>query len=250
MKLFILAAGTGSRLWPLTKNTPKMLIDLGDGTNLLERQISTAINSKIFNEIVIITGYKAEQIDAKIREYEKALKITTIYNPFYEVSNNLVSLWTAHYKMFEDDFMITNGDNSYADEVMGQILAERPETIQLTISTKTGYDADDMKMLLDPDRQVLRVSKEIDIKEAKAESVGLALIKGKKSGRIFVQKILQLVRQPEYINKFWLEIFNSLIADGVTIKTAEIAKEQWREMDFHPDIELLRKIVQEKMVKA
>ena len=36
MRMFILAAGTGSRLFPLTKNTPKSLLDLGDGVSLLD----------------------------------------------------------------------------------------------------------------------------------------------------------------------------------------------------------------------
>ena len=54
MKLFILAAGKGTRLWPLTRNTPKSLIDISDGTTLLERQIEAAINSEIFEEIIII----------------------------------------------------------------------------------------------------------------------------------------------------------------------------------------------------
>ena len=36
MKVLILEAPTGSRLWPLTRNTPKSLLDLGRGLTLLE----------------------------------------------------------------------------------------------------------------------------------------------------------------------------------------------------------------------
>lgn len=139
MKLFILAAGKGSRLWPLTKNTPKSLLDLGDGTTLLDRQINTAINSKLFSEIIIIIGYKAKQIEKEIQKYRDLINITTIFNPFYNISNNLISLWLSHYKMIEDDFIITNGDNLYKQNIFNKIkkyLSTKKETITITISYK------------------------------------------------------------------------------------------------------------------
>jgi len=39
MKMIILAAGKGTRLGPLTKNTPKSLLDLGNGQTVLEKQL-------------------------------------------------------------------------------------------------------------------------------------------------------------------------------------------------------------------
>lgn len=241
MKLFILAAGIGTRLWPLTKNTPKSLISLGDGTTLLERQITGVITSGLYNEIIISTGYKAEQIDAKIKDYQQDIKITTIYNPFYDVSNNLVSLWIAHYRMIEDDFMISNGDNLYNDGVYGKVLTDSKEVIQLTISYKEKYDEDDMKVNLDDMKNVIRVHKDIPINEADAESVGLVLVKGERCRTIYMNKVLQLVREKAYLDKFWLETFNALLKDGINIKTAEIDRNSWKEVDFHPDIDIIRK---------
>ena len=243
MRLFILAAGKGERLWPLTKNTPKSLLDLGDGTTLLERQITAAIESKLFDEVIIITGYKAEQIEAKIKEYENDIKLTTIFNPFYDITNNLVSLWTAQYRMLDDDFMITNGDNLYKEGVFNKVYTDRDEIIQITISNKEHYDDDDMKVKLNKNGYVEKVHKEIKIEDTHAESVGLALIKGEKTRNIFRSKLLQLVTIKDYLNNFWLEVFNSLIDDGIIIHTATINKNEWREIDFHPDIDSLRKMV-------
>ncbi|HHJ36507.1 MAG TPA: hypothetical protein ENJ87_12145, partial [Gammaproteobacteria bacterium] len=53
MNLFILAAGKGSRLYPLTKDRPKSLIELTDGTTILERQIGVALESGRFSKIYI-----------------------------------------------------------------------------------------------------------------------------------------------------------------------------------------------------
>lgn len=243
MKLFILAAGKGTRLWPLTKNTPKSLIELGDGSTLLEKQIVNGIDSGVFDEIVIITGYRAEQINAKIKEYRSAIKLTTVYNPFYDTTNNLVSLWAAHYMMTGDDFMITNGDNIYKSGVYSDVLNNSSDGLILTLSEKEHYDEDDMKVRLDGDRNILKVSKEISFSEAHAESVGLALVRGEKGRRIFVNKILDLVTRHEYLDRFWLEIFNSLNEDGIVTRTVSIDRSAWKEVDFHPDIELLRRMV-------
>ena len=84
MKIIILAAGKGTRAFPLTKNTPKPLLDIGNGVTLLERQLDNIKKSKVIDEVVLVIGYLAEQIEAKIKMHlESGLKITTAYNPFY-----------------------------------------------------------------------------------------------------------------------------------------------------------------------
>ena len=55
MKAFILAAGYGKRLLPLTENSPKPLLKVGD-TSLIERNIEHILNSGI-SEIVINISY-------------------------------------------------------------------------------------------------------------------------------------------------------------------------------------------------
>ncbi len=243
MKLFILAAGTGERLWPLTKNTPKSLIDFGDGTTIMERQIESAVLSNMFSEIVIITGYKSEQIEAKIKDHKSKIGIKCIFNPVFDITNNLVSLWVAHHEMTNEDFVVTNGDNIYIGDVYNKIASNSENIIQLTIDYRDQYDDDDMKVKFDSDKAVMRVHKDIPLSDTGAESVGLVLVKGAKSRRLFVNKILQLVTDKNYLNKFWLEIFNSLIDDGVTIATAKIEPADWREVDFHPDVDVMKSIV-------
>ncbi len=246
MKLFILAAGKGTRLWPLTKDKPKSLLDLGDGSTLLERQINNAINSKIFDEIIIITGYLSEQIEKEVEKYKEKINITIIYNPFYELSNNLMSLWSAHYRMIESDFMITNGDNIYQNSVFYKVyknFEKEKEVIGITIDYKDKYDEDDMKVTLNDYKNVLYVHKQIPTENTHAESVGLALVKGEKSRNIFVNAILEMVKDKTTLNKFWLDIFNFLIKKGITVRTVEIDQDEWREVDFHPDIETLKNLI-------
>ena len=243
MKLFILAAGKGERLWPLTRNTPKSLIDFGDGTTILERQLESAVSSEMFSEIIIITGYKTEQIEAKIKDHKSKIKIKTIFNPVYDVTNNLVSLWVAHNEMQDEDFVITNGDNIYIGDVFKKIKSDANNIIQLTIDYKNEYQEDDMKVSFGSDGLIMRVHKDIPLTEVGAESVGLVLVKGEKSRRLFVNKILQLVKNEDYLNKFWLEIFNSLIDDGIVISFLKIEPSDWNEVDFHPDVDIMKAMI-------
>ncbi|MEQ9425393.1 MAG: sugar phosphate nucleotidyltransferase [Cyclobacteriaceae bacterium] len=244
MRLFILAAGTGSRLMPLTKNTPKSLLDLGDGTTLLERQLNNAIESGIIDDIIILTGYKKEQIEAKIVEYKGRIKIRTIYNPFYENSNNLFSLYFAYTFMLQKDFLITNGDNIYQQGIYQRINEGSPEEgITITIDYRDEYDDDDMKVTFLEDKLVKKVHKEIPLDKTDAESVGLAIVKGKRSRKLFKKKVIQMIKDEANINKYWLVVFNELVKEGIPINTVEIDQSEWREMDFHPDLKNLRELV-------
>lgn len=60
MKAVILAAGIASRLRPLTDTTPKCLLKIGERC-LLERAFDALIQNG-FNEFVVVTGYRQQQI--------------------------------------------------------------------------------------------------------------------------------------------------------------------------------------------
>lgn len=243
MKLFILAAGNGMRLWPLTQQCPKSLINLGNSTTILDRQLTAAINSGLFKEIIITTGYKTELIEEKIKRYQQQIPVSIFYNPFYETSNNLISLWLTHHKMLEDDFMITNGDNLYKHDIFNAVCTNTPEIIQVTVDYKEHYDEDDMKVTLNDQHHVLRIHKSLAPASTHAESVGLALIQGQKHRRIFHHKICQMARNKDYLNTFWLEVFNSMIADGITVNIKSIDRDMWEEADFPADIDHLRQLI-------
>jgi len=247
MRIIVLAAGKGERLMPLTRNTPKPLLNITDEKTLLELQLESMKKSGVIDEVILVVGYLANQIEAKIGLYRRlGMNIETVYNPFYDVSNNLISLWFAKYYM-DKDFMITNGDNIFHHDVFRRIVENSKDGIFLTVNKKERYDEDDMKVMI-RDGNVIKVSKTIDTKDADAESVGLALIRGKKYRDIFVETLEGLVRDKSYINKFWLETFNKLSEKCVPVKPFEIdGGREWREIDFHFDLEDIRKMIRKKL---
>lgn len=243
MNLIILAAGAGKRLYPLTKHVPKSLLDLGDGTTLLDRQLQHAIASHILRKVYVVTGYLAPMIDAKLEQYRDRVDVEAIYNPFYDVSNNLMSLWCAHHVMNEDDFLISNGDNIYKNHVYDRVVDGAENGIQLTVDYKDQYDDDDMKVRLDGMGYIKKVSKLIAADEANAESVGLVLARGADARQTFRDALLHLCKEPRARDAFWLELFNFLADTGTAVRTRAIAPEDWSEIDFHPDVDAMRKAV-------
>ncbi|MCP4074650.1 MAG: NTP transferase domain-containing protein [Gammaproteobacteria bacterium] len=242
MNLFILAAGTGRRMYPLTKDIPKSLLDLGDGSTLLDKQLTLALENDKISQIYIITGYKNEHIEQKAEEYNQSGNIHCVYNPFYDVSNNLMSLWCTHHHFMDRDFIITNGDNIYKPGVFEKITAPMDDGIYVTIDYKDHYDDDDMKVCIQGDT-INRISKKIEVEKTNAESVGLVRLSGEESRSLFQRHLLGLIKEDTSRDAFWLEIFNSLALQNETINPLIIDQHDWGEMDFHPDIEQMKQAI-------
>ena len=78
MKAIILAAGIASRLRPLTDNTPKCLLKVGDKT-ILEHTLENLIANNI-TDIIIVTGYLENLVKSFVKEKFPQLNVTFIYN--------------------------------------------------------------------------------------------------------------------------------------------------------------------------
>jgi len=106
----LLAAGTGSRLFPLTKNSPKCLT-LVNEKSILERLI-TNLKKQGFTRLVIVTGHKKECIMDFLGSDSGNLTIEYIYSPLYLTTNNIYSLWMARniinepFVLFESDLVL------------------------------------------------------------------------------------------------------------------------------------------------
>lgn len=103
-----IAAGFGSRLVPITFNTPKPLVRV-HGIRIIDRLIDACLEAGI-NEIYIVRGYLADQFDQLLYKYPM---IKFLENPVYNEANNISSSLVARYMLsnayvFEADLLISN----------------------------------------------------------------------------------------------------------------------------------------------
>lgn len=103
-----IAAGFGSRLVPVTLNTPKPLVRV-HGKRIIDGLIDAVLAAGI-NEIYIVRGYLAEQFDQLLYKYPD---LKFIENPAYNEANNISSAVCARYLLsnayvFEADLLIHN----------------------------------------------------------------------------------------------------------------------------------------------
>lgn len=87
-RAIFLAAGFGSRLVPITLNTPKPLV-LVNGKRIIETLLDAVVKAEI-EEIYIVTGYLSEQFEILKKKYPQ---IKFVENNMYNEANNISSAY-------------------------------------------------------------------------------------------------------------------------------------------------------------
>jgi CTP:phosphocholine cytidylyltransferase-like protein len=123
-----IAAGFGSRLVPITLNTPKPLVRV-KGVRIIDTLLD-AIGAVGIEEILIVRGYLGEQFDQLLYKYPG---IKFLENPSYNESNNISSAMCVRYQMqnaymLESDLLLRNprliAKYQYASNYLGVPVEE------------------------------------------------------------------------------------------------------------------------------
>ncbi|MGB3722959.1 MAG: phosphocholine cytidylyltransferase family protein [Pacificimonas sp.] len=238
-RAIILSAGQGSRLLPLTEDRPKCLIDF-NGRTLLGWQLDVMIANGV-TDIHIVTGFRADMIEAELakRSDQDAVNIQTVFNPFYNVADNLGSVWLARHLM-NQDFLILNGDTLVSQALVAAVLAAPPAPIRVTVDIKDGYDSDDMRVELGTGREaerLLDIGKRLPVARSHAESIGLLHFRGK--GReLFRAQVEEMMSTEEGLRNWYLRAIHYLAKDGASpVMVTPIVGHEWGEVDFPRDVE-------------
>src|SRR3546814_596771 len=206
MKALILSAGQGSRLLPLTESRPKCLIELS-GRSLLEWQL-LALSRAGLDEVVIFTGFAAEQVEARLAlPTPSGMRVRTVFNPFYNVSDNLATCWLVREEL-RGGGMILNGDTLIEPEIARRVLAARPAPVTVTIDRKSHYDSDDMKV--ETDGELLRaIGKTQPMSTVDGESIGFLRFDALGAER-FIADLAGMMRSGEGLQLWYLSTINRL----------------------------------------
>ncbi len=178
MKVIILAAGQGTRLRPLTNDRPKCMVELL-GKPLIKHQLDV-LNSKNITDIYVATGYLEEKISfSQIKG--------KYYNPRFDQTNMVVSLFSAVEMMEGDDLLITYGDIVYSDEVIDKVLTDESE---ISVVVDKGWEVYWKARMENPmdDAETLKINEVGDIIELGKKAHAIKEIQGQYIGMIKVRK--------------------------------------------------------------
>lgn len=237
MHAIILAAGRGSRLLPLTTDLPKCLLPIGN-TTVLGMQLDTLYSQGV-ETATVVTGFNSHMVKAEIQARKSGPRVKILYNPFFQVADNLASCWMAR-KSMRKDFLVINGDTLFAPDLLQTVLSAPPKDITVTIDQKGYYDGDDMKVSLDG-TTLTAIGKTLQLTETHGESIGM--LRFMNTGpKIFTDELKRLMKTPDGTKSWYLSVIHGLATSGVQVDTTNIKGQAWSELDTPEDYEICRSL--------
>jgi glucose-1-phosphate thymidylyltransferase len=122
MKAVVLAAGEGTRLRPLTEDTPKGMVEV-DGQPILTHCFDQLVDLGA-EELVTVVGYKKEAI---IDHYGDAYRDVPITYTHQREQKGLAHALLTTEEHVDDDFMLMLGDNIFQANLQDVVRRQQEE---------------------------------------------------------------------------------------------------------------------------
>jgi choline kinase len=227
MKALILAAGSGTRLGAASEGRPKGLVEVG-GMAILQRQIAN-LRAGGVERTCIVTGYEFAQLEQRFGD-----RVDYRFNPFFDRSNNMVSLLFAR-DWIDDDVIVLYADLLYGPDILDAALTSRGD-ISLLVD-KTAVEPGHALVSL-RDGAVRAIGRELSPDAADARFIGVA--KFSRSGLAEFLPELEGAAKAGRIDQYYTVGLARLAARGYRIEAVDVAGRRWREIDTPEDLERAR----------
>jgi choline kinase len=225
----LLAAGIGSRLYPLTRNEPKCLT-IVNAMSILERLISN-LNQHGFKHLVVITGHLENHIRDFLGNQAGDIKIDYIFSPLYKTTNNIYSLWMAR-EIINEPFLLLESDLVFDESLLDDMLY--PDRIAVA---KMQPWMDGTFVTINQSQQVKAfwAGNAYSFGAIKYKTVNIYSI-SLNSWHCIVKKLDQHISEGK-VNDYYEIVFAEMIADGsLFFKIVSFDDKPWYEIDTIEDL--------------
>ena len=249
MQAIILAAGMGRRLGELTKNNTKCMVEV-NGVKLIDR-VLTYLSHLSLKRIVIVVGYKAENLVNYIENQYGNLNVEFVENPIYDKTNNIYSLALAKDKFKEDDTLLLESDLIY-EESMLRLLVDNQQP-DLALVAKYEKWMDGTMVTIDDDCNILNFISKKEFKQSEVDKYYKTVNIYKFSKSYINNQYLPLLEaycQMKGNNEYYEEVLRVLtMIDKSSLKALPIGDEKWYEIDDIQDLDIAETIFAEGDLK-
>ncbi len=242
----VLAAGAGRRLRPYTDSLPKALVPVGPAgiegePTVLDLTLGNFAEIGL-TEVAVIVGYRKEAVYARkaALEAKYGLKLTLIDNDKAEEWNNAYSLWCGR-DALKDGVILANGDTVHPVSVEKTLLAARGEgkKIILALDTVKSLADEEMKVVVDPEKGMTKITKLMDPAEASGEYIGATLIEARAADALATALEATWRRDPDL---YYEDGYQALVDRGFRVDVEPIGSVDWVEIDDLRDLERAREL--------
>lgn len=231
MKYIFLVAGKGTRLLPLTLKHPKSMFKLDNTTTLLQRMVNKIKKADSNADIVIVTGHMHTSIEESIEN------VDYIYNPFYEVTNSIASLWFAREHLLADNVVLIDGDIVMSEELVNDVVCKPVKKPSVLLDSSIRMDGD-YNVEVSGDN-VLVMSK--DLKKYYGEYAGITKLDKISSLKLKIE-IENMIEDGYYDQWYENALVNLIFKTEFKLFYIDIKNYDWTEVDSVNDLLNAKKI--------
>lgn len=234
MQAVILAAGASRRLRPLTDTTPKCLLKVG-GKTLLQRTIDNVLDNGI-SDFVFVTGYLEPMIRDHVEGNFKGINSIFLHNADFENNNNSYSLWMTR-DAVTGPMLLLDSDILFDAGIIGKLLNCGKDNA-LAVNSTHEPDEEQMKVILDEDRNVLQIGKHLPLNASAGESIGIELFSSYLVKDLYAILNRKIIIENN-VNEFYETSFQEVIdnsAAGRKIHAVDVSDLMCMEIDTVEDL--------------
>ena len=227
MTYIILAAGKGSNLQPLTLKYAKTSFKLDENTTVLQRMVRSIRKNDKNAEIVVVVGYKADDIKAEL----DGENVKFVMNPFYEVTNSISSVWFARDYLERENVAIVHGDVVFSDELISTYLVKPTDRPYVLVDSS--YSCPGAYNAVIKDDQVLVMSKKLENYTAKYCCMTKL---DPVSSRLMKEEIDSMINENMYDQYFEDSLVQMIMFHDFQLFCEDISGGKWAEVDSVDDL--------------
>ncbi len=235
----LLAAGKGSRLYPLTHDIPKCLTMVHE-TSILERLVIN-LNKQGFKRLVVVTGYQEKCIREFLGTRAYGMTIDYVFSPLYATTNNIYSLWMAR-EIINEPFLLVESDLVFDVSLMDdlrypdRIAVARMQPWMNGSTVTVNQSINQSQYVKKFQNGIAGTFDEMRYKTVNMYSFSLS------SWHSIIERLDQYI-SADKVNNYYETVFEEMVAEGsLSLKIVSFDDKPWYEIDTIEDLAKAKKL--------